>query len=104
MTAFWLFCIWCALLSINGTLQRRHKTSTMDDKIFETTDLGLASALVTCGYTVLGIRKDGKSGIFQFNDGVEVLAKDYFDGYLMGNLNKMMANIKNLKTMVNNTR
>jgi hypothetical protein len=72
--------------------------------IFETQDLGLAAALITIGYTLLGVRKDGKNGIFQFDSQVDVAVKDYFDGFLMGNLNKMMSTVKNLKTRINNIK
>lgn len=76
----------------------------MDDQVYETRDLGLAAALTTFGHTCLGVRKENKVGYFQFDPNAELSAQEYFAGRLFGNLNAMMTNIKNLKSLVNNTR
>ncbi|MBV6446402.1 MAG: hypothetical protein IFNCLDLE_02700 [Ignavibacteriaceae bacterium] len=72
--------------------------------LFETKDLGLAAALATLGHTCLGVRKEKHIGYFQFDPNVEMSAQEYFAGRLFGNLNAMMTNIKNLKSLVNNTK
>jgi hypothetical protein len=68
----------------------------------KTTDIGLASSLVSAGHRIENILSDGAKGTFYFEDS-EQLAKDvaaYWEGDLMVPARKMFESIKIIKGRV----
>jgi len=74
------------------------------EKIFETHDLYLSSALKINGFRLIDLRKDEKGrGVFVFEDqpNRSQLVKDYFSGELVGSLKAFSNAWADLKSLIN---
>lgn len=71
---------------------------------YETQDLYLASALLTAGLKVNGVRTEGKKCIFVFQDRQDRqdLVKQYCNSDLQVTLSRYVDSLKNLKSLTFN--
>lgn len=70
---------------------------------FRTYDLGLASALVTSGYTLVDLDKSNPSKasfIFHRDDRIDDFIRDYWDDQLEGSLQAYFNNLKRIKNQL----
>lgn len=74
------------------------------ERVFETHDLYLASALKILGFKLLNLRKNGGRGIFIFEDRPDrsQYVRGYFSGELSGSLKQFSNAWSDLKSLVEN--
>lgn len=84
-----------------------HISETHIDSIeFGTSDLGLASALACCGYSVLRMEQAGENRIrFVFmGKAIPSIANNYWMGNLPLDAKKFFENIKSVKNLLHNCK
>ena len=71
------------------------------DNNFETADIGLAAALICCGFPIRNLNKENPKRIlfvFENNEQLEDCVTEYWDEGLPIPALKIMASLRNLKT------
>jgi hypothetical protein len=73
------------------------------NKLFSTSDLGLASSLISTNYTLINLNKLNPKKvlfIFQKDDGIDEVIEDYWSDNLQVSARSYFDNIKMLKSRV----
>lgn len=70
---------------------------------YKTTDLGLATALNLCGFSILDVDKTKPSRcvfIFEYSEGIEDCAKEYYADDLQVSVREFFDELKMLKNII----